>query len=170
MSGPQYTTLYGPLLEEVFWLTFVLTSRPMVLKLPFLLFDLGVVLLLFRLLPLMGFSPLRAVIYAWSPLPIIEFAASGHNDSLPVFAFVLALWFWERRQGKASLAAVAASALSKVYAAFLLPTFFLRAGWKQIWIPALLAAAAMAPYAESWRPRLAPLSAYAEHWRNNARL
>ena len=170
VSGPQYTTLYGPLLEEVFWLTFVLTSRPMVLKLPFLLFDLGVVLLLFRLLPLMGFSPLRAVIYAWSPLPIIEFAASGHNDSLPVFAFVLALWFWERRQGKASLAAVAVSALSKVYAAFLLPTFLVRAGWRRIWIPALLAAAAMAPYAESWRPLLASLSAYAEHWRNNASL
>lgn len=170
VSGPQYVTLYGPLLEEVFWLMFVVTPHPIAMKLPFLLFDLGVILLLFRLLPQKGLSPLRAIVYAWSPLPIVEVAASGHNDSLPVVAFVLALFFWERRQRKTSLAAVTVSALAKVYAAFLLPVFLARGGWRRIWIPALLAAAAMAPYAESWKQLLESLSGYAEHWRNNASL
>ena len=170
VSGPQYGTLYGPLLEEVFWVTLIFTSHPVAMKVPFVLLDLGVVLLLFRLLPAMGLSPLRAVIYAWSPLVVVEFAASGHNDSLPIFAFVLALVCWERRRSALSVASVAASALSKVYAAFLLPVFLMRAGWRHIWIPAVLAAAAMAPYREAWSPLLATLSAYPEHWRNNASL
>ena len=170
VSGPQYSTLYGPLLEGVFWMTFSLTTWPLGLKLPFLVLDLGVVLLLFRLLPAIGLSPLRALIYAWSPLAVVEFAASGHNDSLPVFAFVLALVCWESRQGKLSVAAVAAAALSKVYAVFLLPVFLLRAGWRLIWIPVLLAAVAMLPYAEAWRPLYDSLSAYSKHWRNNASL
>src|ERR1019366_6494251 len=121
VSGPGYSTLYGPLLEEVFWVSFVLLHKVVAMKLPFVLFDLGVVLVLFRLLPALGVSPLRALVYAWSPLTVVEFAASGHNDALPVLALVLALLFYHTQQQRLSLAALAVSALSKVFAFFLFP-------------------------------------------------
>ncbi len=98
VAGPEYSTIYGPLMEEALWASFVLLHHPIAMKLPFILLDLGVVLALFRLLPLLGLSPVRAIIYAWSPLTVIEFSASGHNDPLPILAVVLALVFYYNRQ------------------------------------------------------------------------
>lgn len=167
ISAPEYAAVYGPVLEEVFWLSVSLTDRIVLLKSPFLLFDLGTILLLFRLLPVLGISPLRALVYAWSPLPVVEFAASGHNDALPVFAFVLALLFYEKKQGKLSLAALSCSALAKLYAGFLFPVFLLRTGWKRLWVPVLVAGVAFAPYLDDWRSYPDAVSVYMQTWRNN---
>ncbi|MCZ6491777.1 MAG: hypothetical protein O7A06_14765 [Acidobacteria bacterium] len=167
IPGRDFATVYGPLLEELYWLSFLLTDWVILLKLPYLFFDLGVVLLLFRLLPTLGVSPLRAIVYAWSPLTVVMFGASGHNDSLPVFAVVLALLWYQKGQGKLSMAGVAASALSKLYAVFLLPVFLFRTSWKFIWVPVLAAAVAFAPYAGAWRHLGDDLAGYTENWRNN---
>ena len=167
IPGRDFATVYGPLLEQLYWLSFLLTDSIILLKLPYVLLDLGVVLVLFRLLPALGVSPLRAIVYAWSPLTVVAFGASGHNDSLPVFAFVLALWWYQKGQGKLSLAAVAASALSKLYAGFLLPVFLFRTSWRFLWVPLLVAAVAFAPYADAWRHLGDDLAGYTENWRNN---
>ena len=170
VSGPRYPTLYGPLLEEVFWISFVLLKNVVAMKLPFVLLDLGVVLVLFRLLPVLGLSPLRALVYAWSPLTVVEFAASGHNDSLPILGFVLALFWYRKGQERLSLAALSASALSKIYALFLFPIFLLRTSWRRIWIPVLLGVIAFAPYGKGWRELIAGLSNYGKHWKTNESL
>src|ERR1019366_668070 len=39
VSGPEYATIYGPLLEEVFWVSFILLGKVVAMKLPFILFD-----------------------------------------------------------------------------------------------------------------------------------
>jgi len=167
ISGPEFTSVYGPLLEEIYWVSVLVSDRIIFLKLPYLLFDLGIVLLLFRWLPRAGVSPLRAVVYAWNPLTVVEFAASGHNDSLPVFCFVLALFWFEKRNRKLSLSALAAAALAKLYAAFLLPVFVLRTSWKLGWVPLLLGAAIFVPYADGWQSFLPALSGYMKNWQNN---
>ncbi|MBI4442577.1 MAG: hypothetical protein HY649_04300 [Acidobacteria bacterium] len=167
VAGPEFSTVYGPLLEGLYWLSVLVSDHVIFLKLPFVLFDLGVVLLLFRLLPLLGVPPARAIIYAWSPLTVVEFAASGHNDSLPVFAFVLALFWFEKGQQKRSLAALAASALSKLYAGFLLPIFVARTSWRLAWVPALVGAALFAPYATAWQAFPQALGGYIRSFRNN---
>ena len=170
VSGPGYSTIYGPFLEEVFWVSFVLLKKVVAMKLPFVLFDLGIVLVLFRLLPALGVSPTRAIIYAWSPLTVVEFAASGHNDSLAVLAFVLALWWYHKRQERLSIAALALAALTKIYALFLFPVFVLRTSWRFIWIPALFAAVVFAPYGGGWRDLIVGLSNYGKNWKNNESL
>ncbi|MBI3894809.1 MAG: DUF2029 domain-containing protein [Acidobacteria bacterium] len=170
VSGPEYSTLYGPVMEEVFWISFALLPSGMAMKLLFLLLDLGVVLVLFRLLPILGISPMRAVIYAWSPLIIIEFAASGHNDPLPILALALSLLWHKKGKGKLSLAALSVSALSKIYAGFLIPLFLLRNSWRLFWIPAALTAVAFLPYGEGWKGLFAILSRYANIWKNNESL
>jgi hypothetical protein len=37
-----------------------------------------------------GLPPQRVLIYAWSPLPMVEFWANGHNDSLAILLVALA--------------------------------------------------------------------------------
>jgi hypothetical protein len=170
VSGPGYSTLYGPVMQEAFWVSFVLLRSMIAMKLLFALLDLGVVLVLFRLLPTLAISPMRAVVYAWSPLIIIEFAASGHNDSLPVLAFASALLWYRKGQGRLSVAALSVSALSKIYACFLLPLFLLRTSWRLLWIPVVLAAVAFLPYGKGWTGLFAILSQYGKIWRNNESL
>ena len=169
-SGPEFSSLYGPLMEEVFWVASLLGHSLIAMKLPFFLFDMATVLLLFRLLAQLGVSPLRAIVYAWSPLVIVEFAASGHNDSLPVCAFVLALLFFQSRREGRSIAALSVSALSKLYAGFLFPVFLSRTKWSLVWVPAALAAITFLPYGAGWRGLLQTLSGYGTVWRNNQSL
>src|SRR5260370_9839665 len=70
-------------------------------KVPAALFDLGVLGALWRLLKAKKLPPERILIYAWSPLPLMEFWGTGHNDSIVVFFVLLALiaaaydrWTW----------------------------------------------------------------------------
>jgi uncharacterized membrane protein len=58
-----------------------------------MLADLAVLLLLAR------WMPGRWLIYAWSPLPVLEFWGQGHNDALVVLFLVLALYGRESRAG-----------------------------------------------------------------------
>src|SRR5262249_3854511 len=60
------------------------------LKTIFLGFDLTTCVLLMRLLKRKGFDPARCIIYAWCPLPIVEFATQGHIDVV-MLTFVAAM-------------------------------------------------------------------------------
>ncbi|MBI2815976.1 MAG: hypothetical protein HYX72_03455 [Acidobacteria bacterium] len=174
VAGSQYSTIYGPLLEQVLWASYKIFHGVVAMKLPFILLDLGVVLALFRLLPLLGISPMRALVYAWSPLTAVEFSASGHNDPLSILGVVLALLFYYRAQHRLSIGALTAAALSKVYAVFLFPVLLARQPMKRwlhvLWIPPVLAAIAFAPYGQAWGDLLRSLSQYGAHWRNNSSL
>ncbi len=67
--------------------------------------------------------------YAWSPLIIIEFAASGHSDALAVAFFVAALMIIRRRPGVSSTVAMTAGALVKLFPITLLPLAVRLVGW-----------------------------------------
>ncbi len=109
--------------------------------------DLAVGLALALLLARLGLSPLRGLVYAWAPLPIVEFAGSGHVEVLEGLLTALALLAGVavaqrsgrdaagRRSGPALLAAawLAGAALVK-----LIPLLLL-AGWARFLGPKLLA-------------------------------
>jgi hypothetical protein len=61
------------------------------MKLVIVLFDVGVVGLVWMLLRLLGQNEGWFVAYAWSPLVIKEFANSGHLDSIAVFLTVASI-------------------------------------------------------------------------------
>jgi hypothetical protein len=170
ISGPEHTSLYGPLMELVFWSAGNVLPGLLGLKVVFVLFDVGVVFALLRLLPRFGMSPLRSMVYAWSPLVIVEFAGSGHNDSLPIFGVAAALLCLSRGHPRLSIAAITASALSKLYAGFLLPVFLQRASWRLAWMVAALAAATFVPYIAGASHLAIILTQYSDRWRNNESL
>jgi alpha-1,6-mannosyltransferase len=79
--GRDFRAVYGPLLEEIELATYRVVSRfearPFAqafwFKVPSAVFDLGAMGVLWLLLKAKGIPRERILIYAWSPLPLIEF-------------------------------------------------------------------------------------------------
>ena len=175
LPGKELPTAYGPAVELLLRLAAYADSLP-AFKLLSVLFDFGCLLLLVWLLRLRGEPPVRALVYAWCPLVVLEFAGSGHNDSIPVFFLLLACAL-SLRASAASGAALAAATLSKWFAGLLAPIFFRHAaaqqrsaGWK--WLLVFIATGVLLclPYAAAGGGLFAGLFGYAAGWRNNASL
>jgi hypothetical protein len=57
-----------------------------------------------------GLSPARAALYAWAPLPALEFAGQGHHDGLGIALLALAaLWLAGRARASAAVWGLAAA-------------------------------------------------------------
>jgi alpha-1,6-mannosyltransferase len=99
VPGRDFRAVYGPLMEEIEWMTYRVVSRFVArpfaqafwFKVPSALFDLGAMAALWLLLKRKRIPTERILIYAWSPLPLIEFSGTGHNDSIVIFFVLLAL-------------------------------------------------------------------------------
>jgi len=83
-----------------------------------------------RLLALRGVPPSRILIYAWNPLPVWEFASSGHVDAIAVCFVALALLAASQRNGVASAAALGLAVLTKFLPGVLAPALWRRGDWK----------------------------------------
>lgn len=125
MEYKPYQTIYMPVSQGVFALANVcFGSNLLGYKLVYVLFDLGVVALLLRLLAWLR-RPLAQVLwYAWCPLPVAEIALAGHQDIVGVFCLLLALDLLLRRRAVVGGAVLlAASILTKGFALLLVPLF-----------------------------------------------
>ncbi|MCZ6734535.1 MAG: glycosyltransferase 87 family protein [Planctomycetota bacterium] len=99
INNPQLHTIYLPASQWVFASTGLAimddwsdpASSARVFRAVFIGFDLAVIIGLLIALARAGRSPWWAVLYAWHPLPIAEFAGSGHLDSLGIALLVGAL-------------------------------------------------------------------------------
>ena len=123
-------TIYPPVAEYIFFLGTRLSESLTAMKATLLAFELIAVLLLLRLLRDLRLPPERILIYAWHPLPLWEFAGSGHVDAAVVTFVVLALWARRREQAWLTGSALAASALVKFFPAVLFPALYRRWDWK----------------------------------------
>ncbi len=176
VNGKTFTAVYGPITELAFrgaWYVACLAPTSvgtvLLMKLPSLLFDLGVAVLLILLLQRLGQPATRVVVYWWSPLTVVEFAASGHNDSIALFFLMAALLAAQASRVQLSLTALAASALSKLFAVFLAPVLLAREwprlpGRALLW-PLLLAAVAYFPFRDA--NVISGVAAFSGAWRNN---
>lgn len=93
--------------------------------------DLGALWLLVLALRQRGVPAGRAALYGWSPLVILEFAWSGHEEAWCVAALLAAIYIYDRGGRLGSALALAAAVLVKLYPLALIPAFFPRqAAWK----------------------------------------
>lgn len=164
VPGRDFRAVYGPLVEEIEWMTYRVVSRfearPFAqafwFKVPSALFDLGSIGALWLLLKVKNIPPDRLLIYAWSPLPLIEFWGTGHNDSIAIFFLLLALLAIHvgqvpdlpnsrpeisnragREPAPLAFAALALATASKFWPAILFPIFI---GWRpRRWFLSLIA-------------------------------
>jgi hypothetical protein len=152
MPGPEVPSMYPPLSQLVFRFAARFLPGRVAFKLPFVLADLLVLAMLAKWLESYVDGNYRLAIYAWNPLVIVEFAASGHNDALAIAAMIAALAILKKRPG-ASAATLTAGSLAKVFPVTLLPLALglsewprkLR-GWLALGGAALVTVACIWPY------------------------
>lgn len=169
LPGREVSTAYGPTTQLLFLATAVLDGW-VGFKLASLAFDLGTLFLLLGMLRARGQPAARVLLYAWCPLVVLEFAGSGHNDSLTIFLLVLANSLILVRRRALSMLALAASVLTKWFTGLLAPLFFLRAGWRSLPLFAAATVAILWPYRGAGSNLWAGAMAYGEKWRNNESL
>ena len=94
VNHPELATIYPPAAELAFGLGSLIHPGPAGIKALLAAADLASSWILWRISPVPGLS----VLYAWSPLPVLETASSGHVDSLLVFFILAGLWASARRR------------------------------------------------------------------------
>ena len=85
-------TIYPPGAQGVYLLSYVLAPANLFfLKSIFLVFDMVTCVALVVLLGRKGLDQRRVILYAWCPLPIVEFAIQGHVDVITLTFSILAV-------------------------------------------------------------------------------
>jgi hypothetical protein len=130
----------------------------------FVLFDLLTLLLVLKLLTLRGRGFHEILLYAWNPLVILEFAGSGHNDSLAICFLWAAYLAWEFRAGWAAGLGLALSCLSKFFSILLLPFLLIRRAWRSTALFLLIVGFVLREFS------LRPLFGYWSRWEFNGSL
>ena len=162
-------TIYPPAAEALFFVVTRVSESVAAMKAAMVACEAIAIILLLRLLAVAGLPPARIIVYAWHPLPLWEFAGSGHIDAAIIALVVSALWYARtrnpepkngsglgasRRPGRTQEdarsggcltgLALAGGALVKFYPVVLLPALWRRWDWR---LPAVFAATVVLAYA-----------------------
>jgi alpha-1,6-mannosyltransferase len=168
INHKHLVTIYPPASQGVFALAALVRPDPQTLKLFFVMFDLGTILLLGAVLRQRSLNPAAAAVYAWNPLVIFETGHSGHVEPVGIFFLVLGLWLIARRREAWGFAAMGASFLAKYLSAIFVPYFLARktyAAW--IGVMAAVVVAGYLPFASAGDGLLSSLKAYSSDWSFN---
>lgn len=147
VNAKEQRTPYLPLSEELGAVTYaLLPERTLPFQVTAAGMDLMAAGLMAWLLARLGQDPRRALVLAWSPAGVLQFAHSGHNDAALVLALVVAALLLSFGRGLGSLLALAAGVMVKAVPALAFPVFGRAAGWWRI-VPALaLSIATVLPF------------------------
>jgi alpha-1,6-mannosyltransferase len=129
--GSKYApTIYPPLAEAIYLVVSRLAESVTAMKAAMVVFEAITFVLLARLLALEGLPTSRVLIYAWHPLPVWEFAGSGHIDAALIACSLVTLWAVRRRRSGLAGVFLAGATLAKLYPAVLAPVLYRRWDWK----------------------------------------
>jgi hypothetical protein len=172
MPGPEIPSMYPPLSQLVFRAGARFLPGTVAFKLPFVLAELLVLAMLAKWAQSYADGNYRLAIYAWNPLVIVEFAASGHNDALAIAAMIAALAIIKKRPG-ASAVTLTAGSLAKLFPVTLLPMALRLSGWPRKlrgWLAlggaALLATVCVWPYRSALMQFPQIFARYQAIWQN----
>jgi hypothetical protein len=167
INHPALATIYPPLAEAGFALVAAISPTIPAMKLWVIAHDLALVALLIAFLRRQGRSPAWAMVYAWNPLVLIEYAGSGHNDPTAMVWLLVALAA-HRERPMLSAAALGAGVMVKLGPLAALPFLWLRWPWRARLLALALVGGGLAAFGWLTRGPHSGLHAYWESWRNNA--
>jgi alpha-1,6-mannosyltransferase len=123
-------TIYPPTSQIVFYLVTRISEAPIAMRAAMLAFEGLAVWAMLRLLALRGVPRSRILLYAWHPLPLWEFARSGHVDVVAIAFLLLAFLAAERRSPILAGVAFGAGALVKYFPLVTAPALYRRWDWR----------------------------------------
>jgi hypothetical protein len=163
----EIPTIYPPLAQALFAVAAFIQPGTAMIRVLLIALDVCVLLLLAALLRRTGLPDGHLLVYAWSPLPVVEIASSAHVEPLGVMALLLTALALAAGKPLRAGAAFACAVMAKVAPIMTAPLLLRRGGWK-----ATLAALAagfllLAPFLPAGSNLVAGLGEYAGRWRAN---
>jgi alpha-1,6-mannosyltransferase len=123
-------TVYPPTSQIVFYLVTRISEAPVAMKAAMLAFEGLAVWTILQLLAARGLPRSRVLLYAWHPLPLWEFARSGHLDIVAIAFMLLAFLAVERRSPILAGIALGAGVLVKYFPVVTGPALYKRWDWR----------------------------------------
>lgn len=170
LNHPSYTAAYPPLWQMAAAAVVRVHDSITAMKLFVVTCEVLALLALGRLLQRRAQPPERLLIWAWSPLALVEIAGGGHNEALGLLFVVLALLALE--SGRPLLAALlgALGFQAKFLPGLVTASWLRRFRAWHLAAATALAAALVWPYWGARRTLLMSLGKYAEFWTFNETL
>jgi alpha-1,6-mannosyltransferase len=180
ISAPDFKAAYGPLVELLERHTYravaAFTSDPVRqvfwFKAPAALFDLGILWILWRILERRRLPLENLLIYAWSPLPVMEIWCNGHNDPIALFFLCAALLLADGGRWAMAFVSLSMAVAAKFWPILLFPAFVGWKGWRPLrwyqWLVVFPVFGLFAwPYLSNLGENARFLSGFIGGWRNN---
>jgi alpha-1,6-mannosyltransferase len=123
-------TIYPPMSQMIFYLVTRISEAPIVMKAAMIALEGVAVWAMVQLLASRGLPRSRVLLYAWHPLPLWEFARSGHIDIAAIAFLLLAFLATERRSPILAGMALGAGVLVKYFPVVTGPALYKRWNWR----------------------------------------
>jgi len=137
MNSKRYYTVYPPI-NQVFFGLSALLAGPSIkmnnfyLRLFILLFEVGLFLMLFRLLLMCKLKPGLVSIYWLNPLVIVELVGNLHFEGVMLFFLASSIYYLKTKNNSASAVLYALSIGVKLIPLMFLPFFIKKMGWRKV--------------------------------------
>ena len=123
-------TIYPPMSQMIFYLVTRISEAPVAMKAAMVALEGVAVWAILQLLAARGLPRSRVLLYAWHPLPLWEFARSGHIDIAAIALLLLAFLAMERRSPILAGMALGAGVLDKYFPVVTGPALYKRWDWR----------------------------------------
>lgn len=164
INYPDVPTVYGPVFQYSFLLGYLIAPGEVwPLQLIYSTVDLWLIWVLLKMA-----SPLKVMLYAWSPLVFKEVILTAHPDGLAVCLLVVAVFAFQHRYFNFMVIALAMSVAAKVFALIAIPFLMWKSKPTQWLLFFLCLAGLYAPLLVASDSDLLGLTAMAKHWEFNS--
>lgn len=167
VNHPEMAAAYPPGILLAFSMLAELRYDPAWFKAVFLVFDLGTLAILWRLLRLRNIDPRWSLLYALNPVVLISFAGQGHFDSVMVFFMTAAILAFHRKRWLLMYALLGLAVQSKLMAVLLLPFLVRRESLRSAWVFIAVVALPCLPFAAGGLDSLSSLFTFASAMAHN---
>jgi alpha-1,6-mannosyltransferase len=123
-------TIYPPAAQIVFYVVTRISEAPIAMKAAMVAFEALSAWVMLQLLAARGLPRTRILLYVWHPLPLWEFARSGHVDIVAIAFLLLAFLAVERRSPLLAGVALGAGVLVKYFHVVTSPALYKRWDWR----------------------------------------
>lgn len=158
-------TIYPPMAQLIFRAVTRVAESVTLMKLAMVTFEGIAVVALLALLRRRDLPDTRIALYAWHPLPLFEFAGSGHIDAAAIGLMLLACVIAERRRPLIAGGILGAAALIKFFPLVILPSLYRRWDWRLPLGVAIVAIGLYLPFLSVGRQVLGFLPGYVQQER-----